>query len=71
MSLDPNINIDILLKNANEKEFVERWLDYKCDIRFWAVLPSLNLNFHCKEIEIEWLCFGLYIGKQVVLSKKS
>ena len=28
---------------------------------FWALLPAVNLNLHSKEIELEWLCIGIYI----------
>ena len=31
---------------------------------FWALLPAVNLNMHSKEIEIEWLCVGIYISKR-------
>ena len=31
---------------------------------FWALLPAINLNMHSKEIEIEWLCVGIYISKR-------
>ena len=30
---------------------------------FWALLPAINLNMHSKELEIEWLCIGIYISK--------
>ena len=32
------------------------------DIKFIAILPALNINFHSKEIEFEWLCFGIYLS---------
>jgi len=31
---------------------------------FWALLPAINLNMYSKEIEIEWLCIGIYISKR-------
>ena len=31
------------------------------DVRFWALTPAINLNFHSFSFEIEWLCFGLYL----------
>lgn len=31
---------------------------------FWAILPALNINIHNREFEFEWLCLGIYIGKQ-------
>ena len=30
---------------------------------FWALLPAINLNMHSKELEVEWLCVGIYISK--------
>lgn len=36
--------------------------DFDVDFNFFAMLPALNVNLHSKNIEIEWLCFGLYIG---------
>lgn len=34
-------------------------------LRFWALLPALNLNF-CGgfTLEFEWLCLGVYIKKK-------
>lgn len=29
---------------------------------FWQLLPSVAINLHCKEIELTWLCFGMYIN---------
>lgn len=31
---------------------------------FWALLPAINLNMYSKELEIEWLCIGIYISKK-------
>ena len=31
------------------------------NVRFWALIPALNLNFSSKELEIEILCFAFYI----------
>ena len=31
---------------------------------FWALLPAINLNMYSKELEIEWLCIGIYISKR-------
>jgi hypothetical protein len=36
--------------------------DFDIDFKFFAILPALNINLHSKHIEIEWLCFALYIG---------
>lgn len=37
--------------------------DFKKDIKFWALIPCVNINLHSKEFELEWLCFGLYVRK--------
>ncbi len=34
------------------------------DIRFWALFPAININLHSREFEFEWLCLGVYTGKQ-------
>ena len=31
-------------------------------LTFWQLLPSVAINSHCKEIELTWLCFGMYIN---------
>lgn len=31
------------------------------DTKFFAILPALNVNFHSRTFEFEWLCFGIYI----------
>lgn len=31
------------------------------DLRFWALTPAVNLNFHSNTFEIEWLCFAVYV----------
>lgn len=37
-------------------------LDY--DIKFFAIIPAVNLNFHNRfTFEIEWLFFALYAYK--------
>lgn len=35
--------------------------DFDLDTKFWALIPNVNLNLHCNEIELEFLCFSLYI----------
>lgn len=37
--------------------------------QFWAIIPALNINLHSKELEFEWLCLGVYIGKKEDESK--
>ncbi len=39
-------------------------VDVDFDVRFWALLPAININLHSYEFEIERLCFGLYFGIQ-------
>lgn len=39
-------------------------VDIDFDIRFWALFPAININLHSREFEFEWLCLGIYIGKQ-------
>jgi len=32
------------------------------DLKFWQILPELNLNFHNGfRIEVGWLCFEIYL----------
>lgn len=43
---------------------------YKIDIEFtpkdfWSILPTININIKSKELELEWLCIGIYIRKKV------
>ena len=33
---------------------------------FWSIIPFVNINLMSKEIEIGWLCFGIYIGKEYI-----
>ena len=40
-------------------------LHFEMDIKFWSILPILNYNAHAREVEIGWLCFGLYISKKL------
>lgn len=30
------------------------------DIKFWSLIPTININLHSKELEFEWLCLGIY-----------
>jgi hypothetical protein len=36
-------------------------IEFSIDTKFIALLPALNLNFHSKTIEFEWLIFGNYL----------
>ena len=31
-------------------------------LTFWQLIPSVAINLHCKEIELTWFCFGMYIN---------
>ncbi len=35
--------------------------NFDFDIKFFAIIPAINLNFHSITLEIEWLFFGIYI----------
>lgn len=30
---------------------------------FWSLIPSININISSRELEFEWLCVGIYVGK--------
>lgn len=31
-------------------------------LTFWQLIPSVAINLHSNEIELTWLCFGMYIN---------
>ena len=35
-------------------------IDCDIDLKFWSIIPAININFHTKSFEFEWLCLGLY-----------
>ncbi len=35
---------------------------FEMDRGYWNILPSMCVNRHTKGIEIEFLCFGIYIN---------
>ena len=39
-------------------------IDLEISFGFWALLPAINLNLSCRELEFEWLCIGIYIKRQ-------
>lgn len=41
-------------------------IDLFIDTGFWSIIPSININAHSKELELEWLCFGAYIGRSCI-----
>lgn len=71
---DPNLSSDFteeqVIKlnkyyddNWNKNDYKkEKRVDFECNLKFWQLLPSAAINLVCKEIEITWLCFGMYIN---------
>jgi len=54
-------------KTQNEIKNMKK-VSFKLDFeftpkQFWSIIPFININLSSKEIEIGWLCFGIYIGK--------
>ena len=39
-------------------------IEFEIDKRFISILPSLSINLHSKEIEINWIIFGIYLKWQ-------
>ena len=35
-------------------------IDFDVDVKFWHLIPSVNINLHSRELEFEWLCLGIY-----------
>lgn len=60
------INQRVCLTNNNNFNMNRRTfkVDVDFDVRFWALLPAIDINLHSYEFEIERLCFGLYFGIQ-------
>lgn len=38
-------------------------IDIDLDLKFWALLPAININIHSKSFEFEWLCIGIYVSR--------
>lgn len=38
-------------------------VDVDIDLKFWHLVPSINLNLHSHELEFEWLCLGIYASR--------
>ena len=36
-------------------------MNLSLDFKFWAFLPALNFNGHTKTLELEFLCFSIYV----------
>ena len=49
--------------NDFKNPYKEKRVDFEfTPLTFWQLLPSIAVNLHCKEIELTWLCFGMYIN---------
>jgi len=49
--------------NDFKNPYKEKIIDFEfTPLTFWQLLPSIAVNLHCKEIELTWLCFGMYIN---------
>lgn len=35
-------------------------IDFDIDLKFWHLIPSININLHSHELEFEFMCIGLY-----------
>lgn len=35
-------------------------IDLDVDLKFWHLIPSININLHSHELEFEFMCIGLY-----------
>jgi hypothetical protein len=47
---------------------------FEFDIKFWAIIPNLNINLHSKSLELEILCFALYIdfeGEKIEINSEN
>lgn len=57
---------DIAPKPALQQHGVSRrWqlkIDIDVDLKFFAILPAININLHSKQLEFEWLFIGIYAG---------
>lgn len=44
------------------KDVCDKRIDFEfTPFTFWQLFPSVAINLHSKEIELTWLCFGMYI----------
>lgn len=46
-------------------------IDFDFDLKFFAILPAININLHSKGLEFEWLFFGIYasVKKEEVIKE--
>ncbi len=63
---------NFLIDNPDFEEWSEKpmskrrqstiWIfTFAFDPKFWVIIPGINLNFHSKTLEFEWMCFAMYI----------
>lgn len=45
-------------------------LEVETDLKFWNLTPTMSLNNHAKELEICWLCWGLYVSSPLMRYRK-
>lgn len=60
---DNSSNHNSVLAPENITRFNKRFsisIDFDIDLAFWHLVPSININLHSRELEFEWLCFGIY-----------
>lgn len=62
-----NSKVEPITESGNStKPLVRRsWrlsINFDVDWKFFAIIPALNINFHSKELEFEWLFIGIYVG---------
>ena len=53
-------NVQKVKKSKSWNLFLIR---FEYDWKFFAILPSLNVNLHSKSLELELFFFGLYVDK--------
>ena len=56
--------LDLNNNMLNSKHQVHKFsikIDFDIDTKFLAIIPTFNINFYSRTIEIEWIVFGLYI----------
>lgn len=46
-------------------------IDIDFDVKFWAIIPAINLNFHNSSVEFEWLCLGIYFNHNKTIITRS
>lgn len=47
--------------NSAKMKRISLKTDIDVDLKFWSIIPSININLNNKSIEFEWLCLGIYV----------